>query len=259
MAASQRATSSAWSWVITSRCVPGGSSASTSSGSTGTGCTCTAATASASGAERLVGQVLGPGVDQVQVEVVAGQDAGELETDVADPEDRDRRYHGQRLQQHRHLAAAALDAVLDRRLVGQVALERLGPGPAGREQRPRTAYGLGLEVAAADRPRWSPGGDDHLGAGLARGVAADVGHRDEHAGLAGGAEVGHRLPPRRHTRHRPGAGTAVERPVDRLRRGRRGELDARRRAARTPRTPRAAPRARENASISGGSPTAFEP
>ena len=62
------------------------------------------------------------------------------------------------------------------------------------------AYGLGLEVAAADRAPGTARGDDHLRARLARGVAADVGHRDEYAGLAGGAEVGHRLPPRRHTR-----------------------------------------------------------
>ena len=51
-------------------------------------------------AQRSGVQVLGPGVDEVQVEVVAGQDAGQLEADVADAEDRDGRDDGQRLEQH---------------------------------------------------------------------------------------------------------------------------------------------------------------
>ena len=59
-----------------------------------------------------------------------------------------------------------------------------GRDVAGLEQRPRTAYGLGLEVAAADRAPRTARGDDHLGARLAGGVAPDVGHRDEYAGLA---------------------------------------------------------------------------
>ena len=112
MAASQMATSSAWSWVITSRWVPGGSSASTSSGSTGTWWTCTAATRVGQRRERVVGEVLRPRVDEVEVEVVAGQDPRQLEADVADPEDRHAGHHGQRLEQHRHLAAAALHAML---------------------------------------------------------------------------------------------------------------------------------------------------
>ena len=103
------AASSAWSWVMTSTWVPGGSSASTSSGSTGTWCTWIRgharrrATASALG-----GELLGAGVDEVQVEVVAGQDAGQLQADVAHAEDRDGGTTGSGSSRTRHLAAAAL-------------------------------------------------------------------------------------------------------------------------------------------------------
>ena len=201
MAASHRATSSAWSWVITSTCVPGGSSASTSSGSTGTGWTCTAATASASGPSASADRCSGAGVDQVQVEVVAGQDASELETDVADPEDRDARHHGQRLQQHRHLAAAALHAVLRSapcRTGGSRTTRGLVSPASSRARARRTASASRLPpptepvVAVAETTILAP-----ASRGAWPRTSVD---RDEHAGLAGGAEVGHRLPPRRHTR-----------------------------------------------------------
>ena len=58
-------------------------------------------------------------VDEVQLEVVARQDPGELQADVADAEDGDGGYDGQRLQEQRDLTAAALHAVLVGRLVGQ--------------------------------------------------------------------------------------------------------------------------------------------
>src|SRR4029453_2844661 len=95
--------------------------------------------------------------------------------------------------------AAAVPPVLDRCLVREVAVERLGAGAVALDQRPRTAYGLGLEVAATDRAPRTPHGDDHLGTGLARGVAADVGHRHQDAGLPVLAERCDRLPPGGHT------------------------------------------------------------
>ena len=83
-------------------------------------------------AEPVVTQLVGAGVDQVELEVVTGEDAGELETDVADPEDRDRRHHRERFEQDLHLAAAALLAVLGRRLVVEGQRDLLGRGRAPR-------------------------------------------------------------------------------------------------------------------------------
>ena len=62
--------------------VPGGNSPSTISGSSGTWCTCTWASASASTDKSLLRQLLGPGVDQVQFDVMAGQDPRQLQADV---------------------------------------------------------------------------------------------------------------------------------------------------------------------------------
>ena len=61
-------------------------------------------------------------------------------------------------------------------------------GSAGCEQRPCAPYGLGLEVAATDRAPRASRGDDHLGAGLARRVPADVGSVTRTPRLASGAE-----------------------------------------------------------------------
>ena len=232
IAASQIARSSAWSWVSTSTWVPGGSSASTSSGSTGTGCTCTAATASSSGASALRRAGLGPRVDQVQVEVVPGQDPGQLEPDVADPEDRHGRYDG--------AAARAARSPLPRstaRRAGHGALsERCAVERLRGDRHPTTSRSRARRTASSSRlpppidAHVDDGGDDHLGAGLARRVPAHVGHGDQHAGLAGRPQRGDRLattsscaspPASRGARLR----AAVERPVDRLRGGRRGELD----------------------------------
>ena len=66
----------------------------------------------------------GAGVDQVQLQVVPGQDPGQLEADVPHPEDRDGGHRAQRLEQQRHLAAAALHAVPRRRPLGEAG--RLG-------------------------------------------------------------------------------------------------------------------------------------
>ena len=61
-------------------------------------------------------------VDEVQLEVVPGQDPGQLEPDVAEAEDRHRRRDRERLEQHVDLTAAALATVL-------------GAGPVGRATR----------------------------------------------------------------------------------------------------------------------------
>ncbi len=61
-----------------------------------------------------LGQLFGPGVADVEVEVVAGEDAGEFESDVADAEDRHRGGHGQRFEEDGDLSPAALAAVLRR-------------------------------------------------------------------------------------------------------------------------------------------------
>ena len=117
--------------------------------------------------EALGGELVGPGVDQVQVEVVAGQDARQLQADVAHPEDRDGGRHGQGFEQDRHLAAAALDAVLAGRLVGEGHANVSGrPPPLRRSRRAR-------ETATASRfpPPIEPHAGrrhDHLGARLAR-------------------------------------------------------------------------------------------
>ena len=55
---------------------------------------------------------------------------------MADPEDRHRRHHGQRLEQQRDLAAAALAAVVGAGLVGQAEDELLGARSAGRRAAP---------------------------------------------------------------------------------------------------------------------------
>ena len=76
-AASQSATSSAWSCVITSTWCPSGSSPSTSSGSTARGARATAARRRRrAAASRSAASCVGTRVDQVQVEVVAGPGSG---------------------------------------------------------------------------------------------------------------------------------------------------------------------------------------
>ena len=223
---------------------PAAARPSTSSGSTGTWWTCTAATASASGASASASRCSGrestrcrsrswrarirassrPTWPTPKIATDGTTGSGSSSTVTSPPQ---------------HCTPCWSGALSER-----CAVERLGRG----RRRMRAAPARGVRPPPRGCRRRSSAQvdvarDDHLGAGLARRVAADVGHRDEHAGLAGGAQ---RRPPPATTWScrglpRPGA---VERPVDRLGRRRRGELDARRRAARTPHTPRAAPRGR---------------
>ena len=112
-AASHRAASSAWSWVITSTWVPRGHLAEHQLGHRRV-VDVHPGDRVVEDAEPVVAELVGARVDEVQLDVVPGQDAGQLEADVADPEDRHRGHHGERFEQHLHLATAALLAVLGR-------------------------------------------------------------------------------------------------------------------------------------------------
>ena len=138
--------------------------------------------------QHLRRQLVGPGVDQVQLQVVPGEDPGQLETDVPDPEDRDGRQHGERLEQEGHLTAAALDAVGHRRPVGEVGGEHRRLGGRIDQQFAGPLDRRGLEVAATDRPPGFVGTDDHLGARLPRRVPAHRGNGHQHSRLTAGAQ-----------------------------------------------------------------------
>ncbi len=80
-------------------------------------------------------------VDEMQLEVVAGQDAGELEPDVADPEDRHGGHHGQRFEEQLDVAPAALAPVGGVGLVAEPYRHRLGCDRV----RPRASAGRARE------------------------------------------------------------------------------------------------------------------
>ena len=123
-------------------------------------------------------------VDEVQVHVVARQDARQLDADVPQTEDGDGRDHGERLEEDLHLAAAALTAVLRARPVAERELEPLRGGPARGEQVAGPRGCRGLEVAAADAAPGRVRGDDHLGPGRAGRVPAHRHQGDEYPGSA---------------------------------------------------------------------------
>ena len=125
----------------------------------------------------VVGELVGPGVDQVQLEVVAGEDPRQLQPDVADAEDRHGGHHRERLEQQRHLTAAALPAVVGARLVGERDDQRLGLVAAGSSGARARATAVSSRLPPPTLPHVSRRGDDHLGAGLARCVPAYVGER----------------------------------------------------------------------------------
>ena len=210
--------------------------------------------------QSLGGQLLGARVDEVQLEVVPGEHPRELESDVADAEDRHRGHDQQRLEQQADLTATALHAVLERRLVRQRDLEDLRSGGSLGDHRPGALDGDGLEVAAADRVPGRVGGDDHLGAGLARRMTAHRRDGDEYADLPLLAEPLDRLHPL-HRDHTP-TGTR-ERAVSTAHQTASG-VAGEARSTLVPAGPNAAAACRsasrtEKASITGGSPTALEP
>ena len=134
-------------------------------------------------ASRGRGQLIRPRVDQMQLDVVPGQDPRELEPDMADPEDRHRRHHRQRLEQQLHLTAAALNTMLVRRFVRRARTS----STSGSQATPSAI--IARQRSTATDSRFPPPtvdqtlsvANDHLGAGLPRRVPTDGHHRDQHA------------------------------------------------------------------------------
>ena len=138
---------------------------------------------------------LGPRVDQVQLDIVPGEDAGELQPDVPGTEDRHRGDGPQRLEQDGHLAAAALRAVLGRGALRQLAGHQLGHRGRVRQLRARSLDRDRLDVPAADRAPRAGRAHHHLRARPARRVAANRGEGYEYGGLAGRSEADDRVQP----------------------------------------------------------------
>ena len=294
-AASQSATSSAWSWVMISTWVPGGSSPSTSSGSTGTWWTCTRRHARRRATrEPLVGRAARRGSRPGAARGRAGPGSGPARARRARPRRspppaRPAAARAARSPRRRSTARRARSGALSERRDGQRLRRRAAPRRAARA-------GAGdRRLPRGCRRRSSPSaasrGDDHLGAGLARARArARSATRDQHAGL-----------PRRRAAARPpsasprqaslsGAGRSdsgctaarrsgwsapagqpsrrarvgaaprlLDRPEHRLGRGRARPGRRWCPAGRTPRPPARSASRTAKASISGGSPTALEP
>ena len=283
-AASQSATSSAWSWVMISTWRAGGSSPSTSSGSPARGGRAPWPRASASTAQpRRRSSCSAPRVDQVQLDVVAGRGSGPARGRRARRRRSRPRARPQRFEQDGHLAAAALDAVLVGRLVERdVIVSGAAVAVASIARARSTAVASRLPPPML--PQRAVARDDHLGAGLARRVAAHRRHGDEHAGPAARGAAA-RPPPASASRpaslgrlssaagsdrgYRPSARVPA---AARRRRRRactaqntasgvagRGQLHAGARPDRTPPPPARSASRTLKASISGGSPTALEP
>ena len=167
-AASHSAASSAWSWVITRTCVPAGSSARTSSGSTGTVVRCTRASASASAAKRLVGELLGAGSRPGAGPGRAGPGSAPAPARRGPSRrSRPRVRTASGSSSTRHLATAALHAMGDRRLVGEIRHEHRGARLEASQQLAGPLHRGRLEVAAADRAPGAVPPDDHLRPGRA--------------------------------------------------------------------------------------------
>ena len=161
----------------------------------------------------LARELPGARVDQVQVHVVPGQDPRQLQPDVADPEDRDRGSHLQRLQQHRHLPAAALHAMGEPRLVGEVRHEHRGAGPRTIQQLAGPVHRGRLEVAAADRAPGAVPPDDHLRPGRTGRVPPHHGEGHQDPRLASGPQVLHRGQPLHREPPSPSGPGAARRPA----------------------------------------------
>ena len=129
-------------------------------------------------------QLLAARVGQQQPDRQPGQDARQLVADVPETEHCDDRPGRERFEQQADDAAAALAAVLGAGVRAEPGLAQLGFGGPGLDQLPGPGDGGGLEVAAADAAPGAIAADYHLGAGLARRVAAHLRHRHQHAGLA---------------------------------------------------------------------------
>ena len=143
-------------------------------------------------------QLLRARVGQQQPDRQPGQDARQLVADVPEAEHGDDRPDRERLEQQADDAAAALAAVLGPGVRAELDLAHLRFARPGLDQLPGPGDGGRLQVAAADAAPGAVAADHHLGAGLARRVAAHLGHGHQHAGLTvvpqllGGPEPVHR-------------------------------------------------------------------
>jgi hypothetical protein len=157
-------------------------------------------------------ELLGPRVDEMQLELQPGQDPGQLVAHVAHPEHGDHGPRGQRLQQHLHHPAAALPPVLVAGVLAQAGLLGLRAGRTGGDQLPGPLDRRRLEVAAADTAPGVVRADDHLRPRRPRCVPADLDDRHEHTGqpvvpeLLSGAEPVHGQTPASAGASRLGAG-----------------------------------------------------
>src|SRR5699024_2298861 len=163
----------------------------------------------------------------------------------------------QRFEQHAYLTATALVPVRRRDVLVEREHEGHRIGGAGRQQLAGPVDGGGLEVPAPDAVPGLLRAHHHLRARLARGVPAHRREREEHPG--------HRRRPQMLQRHEPvhQVLTGSARAAATAQYTASGVAGLASRTSR-PSAPKAATGARnasrtENASISGGSPTALEP
>ena len=129
-------------------------------------------------------QLLGPRVGEQQPDRQPGHDARQFVADVPETEHGDDRPDRERFEQQADDAAAALAAVLGAGVRAEPGLAQLRFARPGLDQLPGPGNGGRLQVAAADAAPGTVPADHHLGAGLARCVAAYLGHGHQHAGLA---------------------------------------------------------------------------
>ena len=156
-----------------------------------------------------IAELLRPGVDQVQVELVPGQDAGQLQSDVPNAEDGYRGQDGQRVEQHSYLATAALHSVLDGRLVRQVRSEGRRFGRKLGEQSAGPVDGNRLDVSASDRAPALLRRDHHLRSCRAGRMPANGCKRHQHPRLPAGAQALDRRKPVHARQTRVRLGTPV--------------------------------------------------
>src|SRR5690606_7748610 len=107
---------------------------------------------------------------EVEVEVVPGQDAGDLIPDVTHAEDGDARRCGEGLEEDGDLPATALDAVTGDDVLAESGGEGLGKAGPCSQHRPRPLDGRRLQRTATDGVPLLRRRDDHLRAGVTRGV-----------------------------------------------------------------------------------------
>src|SRR5215210_3994324 len=108
----------------------------------------------------------------MQPNLQPGQDPGELEADMADAEDRDRRPHPEGFQQQPDFSTAALPTVLVPGVRVQLGLDHLGSAGAAGDQLPCAAYRSLLQVPPADAAPGLGRSDKHLCARIAWRVSA---------------------------------------------------------------------------------------